>query len=87
MEQCLPEEEEEDDERHHDVEEEVDLDGFHIGGGREGPGYSGVESVCHCNMIVQQPNEKGPSRNGPNKVVITTGRLVLKCSFLKKSVQ
>ena len=59
----LPEEKEEDDEGHHDVEEKVDLNGFHIGGGRKGPGYSGVESVCHCNIIVQQPNEKGLNAN------------------------
>ena len=56
----MPEEEEEDDERHHDVEEEVDLNGFHIGGGRKGPGYSSVERVCHCDVIDQRPNKKGP---------------------------
>ena len=58
MEQHLPEEEEEDDERHHDVEEEVDLDGFHIRGGRKGPSYPGVESVCHCNVLFQQNPDK-----------------------------
>ena len=38
----LPEEKEEDDEGHHDVEEEIDLDGFHIRGGRQCSCHPGV---------------------------------------------
>ena len=87
MEQCLPEEEEKDDEGHHDVEEEVDLDGLDIRGGRKGPGHPSVERIRHCNVQLSTKPKQGPSRLSPNKVVITTGRLVLKCSFLKKRVQ
>ena len=87
MEQCLPEEEEKDDEGHHDVEEEVDLDGLDIRGGRKGPGHPSVECVRHCNVQLSTKPKQDRSRLSPNKVVITTGRLVLKCSFLKKRVQ
>ena len=43
-----PEEYEEDDEGQHDVEEEVDLDGLHVGGGGQGAGHPGVQGERHC---------------------------------------
>ena len=46
----LPEEKEEDDEGHHDVEEEVDLDGFHIRSGRQCSCHPGVQCVGHYNI-------------------------------------
>ena len=51
MKQYLPEEEEEYDEGHPDVEEEVNLDGFHIRGRWKGPCYPSVERVGHCNTM------------------------------------
>ena len=46
----LPEEKEEDDEGHHDVEEEVDLDGFHIRSGRQRSCHPSVQCVGHYNI-------------------------------------
>ena len=51
MKQYLPEEEEEDDEGHPNVEEEINLDGFHIRGRWKGPSYPSVDRGGHRNTI------------------------------------